>query len=269
MLFSTRNGFTQIRQALKPSAITTELRNSLWNIAVHWSNGRDLEAICLAFWQDFFKLPIDEIPSNRGYDHRDYRPAWEVIRKQFFSGKWYEVYDLIEFLLSLEPHNRSLENAFNGALKDELSAYKLLGNQFVQITDESEIASLEEGLALLGKFSSVSKHIQTSIDLLSNRTNPDYRNSIKEAISAVESMAKIITGKSSASLDEALTALDRKHNLHAALKKGYLALYGYTSNANGIRHGLLEEANLTQADAKYFLISCTSFVNYLKSKLDN
>lgn len=269
MLFSRRNGNVQVQQSLKPDEISIDLRNSLWNIVVEWSNNVDLETICVAFWRDFFKLPTDEIPYNRGYDYRDYRPAWDQIKKKFMSGEWYEVYDIVEFILSLEPYNRHLTNALDRVLKQELAAYSLLDNQFIQITDEVEIQALEESLQLSGKFAPVASHIQASLHLLSNRTNPDYRNSIKEAISAVESISKIITGKSNATLDEALTALDRQHKLHGALKKGYLALYGYTSDADGIRHGLLEENSLTQADAKYFLISCSCFVNYLKSRLDN
>jgi len=35
---------------------------------------------------------------------------------------------------------------------------------------------------------------------------------------------------------------------------------------NGIRHAMLEEPNIGVEDAKFFLLACTSFVNYLKSK---
>jgi len=59
--------------------------------------------------------------------------------------------------------------------------------------------------------------------------------------------------------------LGTTHVLHGGLKNGYGNLYGYTNDANGIRHSLLAESNLTQADAKYFLISCSAFVNYLKT----
>jgi len=55
--------------------------------------------------------------------------------------------------------------------------------------------------------------------------------------------------------------------LHSALKEGFLKLYSYTNDENGIRHAMLEVPELNQADAKYFLLSCTSFVNYLKSAL--
>ena len=38
-------------------------------------------------------------------------------------------------------------------------------------------------------------------------------------------------------------------------------------DSNGIRHAMLEEPELTPADARYFLLSCTSFVNYLKAQI--
>lgn len=55
--------------------------------------------------------------------------------------------------------------------------------------------------------------------------------------------------------------------MHTALKEGFLKLYGYTNDEDGIRHAMLEEPKLTAADAKYFLMSCTSFANYSKAQL--
>jgi hypothetical protein len=88
---------------------------------------------------------------------------------------------------------------------------------------------------------------------------------VKEAISAVESAAKILSGNAKGTLDDALTALEKQGKLHGALRKGYSALYGFTNDANGIRHALMDEPNLNADDAKYFLIACTAFVNYLKT----
>ncbi|NOT48655.1 MAG: hypothetical protein HOP17_13015 [Acidobacteria bacterium] len=67
-------------------------------------------------------------------------------------------------------------------------------------------------------------------------------------------------------MGDALKAIEKKHHLHGALKQGFLKLYGYTSDADGIRHGLMDESALTGDDAKYFLLTCTSFINYLKAK---
>jgi len=51
------------------------------------------------------------------------------------------------------------------------------------------------------------------------------------------------------------------------LKEAFSKLYGYASDEGGIRHAMLEEPTLSAADAKFFLLSCTSFINYVKSKL--
>jgi hypothetical protein len=43
-------------------------------------------------------------------------------------------------------------------------------------------------------------------------------------------------------------------------------MYGYTSDAEGIRHALMDEPTLESEDAKFMLVSCSAFVNYLRSK---
>ena len=104
------------------------------------------------------------------------------------------------------------------------------------------------------------------MQLLSDKTNPDYRNSIKESISAVESFCCILAKDSKATLGRALKVIEKEHSLHAALKNSFRSLYGYTSDADGIRHALLDEDNLKQEDAIFMLVSCSSFINYLIKK---
>jgi len=55
--------------------------------------------------------------------------------------------------------------------------------------------------------------------------------------------------------------------MHHALIKGFSSLYGYTSEADGIRHALLEEPHVGFDEAKYMLVSCSAFVNYLIAKI--
>ena len=54
--------------------------------------------------------------------------------------------------------------------------------------------------------------------------------------------------------------------IHPAMEKSFLSLYGYTSDEDGIRHAMTDEPNVTADDAKFMLISCSSFVNFLISK---
>jgi hypothetical protein len=136
----------------------------------------------------------------------------------------------------------------------------------VQITSEEEIAAIEQALALPDSLKPVREHLGQSLILLSDRKKPDYRNSIKESISAVESLSKIISKQNKATLGPALDAVEKKTKLHAVLKEAFQKLYGYTSDAQGIRHALMDEPTLDVEDAKFMLISCSAFVNYLVVK---
>lgn len=109
-------------------------------------------------------------------------------------------------------------------------------------------------------------HLLSSLNLLSNRENPDYRNSIKESISAVEAVCQVFTNDPKVELGTALKVLEDKMGLHGALKNGFRSLYGYTSDADGIRHAMLEVSNLTFIDAKFMLVACTAFINYIIGK---
>ena len=112
----------------------------------------------------------------------------------------------------------------------------------------------------------VAAHLKRALELYSDRAAPDYRNSIKESISAVEAMAKIVAKDPKATLADALKALEKRGQLHPALKDGFLKIYGYTNDEDGVRHAMLEDPNITAADARFFLLACTSFTNYLKAQ---
>ncbi|MFA6091302.1 MAG: hypothetical protein WC774_06035, partial [Candidatus Gracilibacteria bacterium] len=124
--------------------------------------------------------------------------------------------------------------------------------------------SIEKTLEILSPFSGAREHIKTALKMLSDRENPDYRNSIKESISAVEAIVNLINGTDSDTLGKALQK--EKFALHGSLKDAFVEMYGYTSDAEGIRHFMLEESSIEFVDAKYMLVSCSAFVNYLMQK---
>ena len=55
-------------------------------------------------------------------------------------------------------------------------------------------------------------------------------------------------------------------DMHPALKAGFSKLYGYTSDESGVRHPILKDANVGFAEAKYMLVTCSAFVNFLVDK---
>ncbi|MCJ7568745.1 MAG: hypothetical protein MUO58_14515 [Anaerolineales bacterium] len=249
--------------------MNNDLRNTLWNILdlLVWQKEdflsseygeAGMEGYSKNLWFDYFKQPIDTCQYYTKHILDD-------IRTYFFAAKWYEVYDFIEFTLNYF-NDKPLTKSINAILERELSGYRYISGIFTDITSEQEIEMLE-GVLSDTDFPGVSSHLRRSLELLSDRETPDYRNSIKESISAVESFAMTITCDESATLGQALKVIDKENNIHPALKDAFSKLYGYASDKGGIRHAMLEEPKLSSADAKFFLMSCTSFINYMKSKL--
>ena len=154
----------------------------------------------------------------------------------------------------------------NLILESEMSACRLVNKQIIEITAEEEISSIEEAIKNTDSFNGVQTHLQTALSLLADRKQPDYRNSIKESISAVEALAKVLTGDDKATLGDALKILEKNSKLHGSLKSGFSSLYGWTSAAEGIRHAMLDDPNLKFDYAKFMLVACTAFVNYLIGK---
>jgi hypothetical protein len=166
-----------------------------------------------------------------------------------------------------ESINQKFIERCNDILEAHMSAYRFVHGEIVEITSEAEIEAIENALdGTRSAYGPVHEHLRRALELLSDRHERDYRNSIKESISAVESLACLIAGKPKASLNDALTEIEKKHVLHGALKKSFSNLYGYTSDEGGVRHKLLEEATLNIEDATFMLVSCSAFVNYLIAK---
>ena len=66
----------------------------------------------------------------------------------------------------------------------------------------------------------------------------------------------------------ALGKLSEHSEIHGALKSAFNKLYGYTSDESGIRHAILDDPNIGFDEAKFMVVSCSAFVNFLISKAE-
>jgi len=275
--FSQRLGLKPSEQVIQTSSMNSELRNSLWN-ALHFAIWESddfmhhrfgkmprIDSLSKILWFRYFKKPVDEIPSY-GYQNRSER-ILKIIREHFFLVPWNEVYEFLEFIVEVERKaTPKLAEFLNKTLEQEMSGFRFIGNILSPVTGDQERLMLEAAI-VDPRFTAVGSHLERALAMLAHRTDPDYRNSIKESMSAVEAMARIIADDEKATLGQALKMLKKNRDLHPTLLDGFSKLYGYTSDENGVRHAMMEEPDLNQDDAKYFLLSCTSFVNYLKAAL--
>lgn len=270
MRFSQRIGKAPIK-SIQLDSMDDDLRNNLWNVFrnLFLKKLSPGDLFNSEFHREivfnFYKLPLDKVSALNFI---------EFIRKRFFNGEpFIEVYDLLDFCIGLNNlpshiYKDELVNALNFVLERELSGYRFINYQLVPVTNQNEIASIEGAIdnTATSKLIGVHVHLETALSKLADRKNPDYRNCIKESISAVESIAKIISEDPKATLAPALTKVKAKINIHPALETGFKNIYGYTSDAGGIRHALLDAPDIDFDDAKYMLVSCSAFINYLIGK---
>jgi hypothetical protein len=282
-LFSYRHGIKKNLDKYQIESVSEDLTNRLWtcvynhylkppfywneNYGGRWENLRHIE-FCKTVWDGFFKRSIDRVPNKGILANRE-------MREIFFKSTWDEKYSFIEFCLSTDLAESikvsgvtiSFSENVNRILEEEFAGYRIIDTFVTSIVDAEEIDNIERALTIDEE---VKVHFQTALKYISDKTQPDYRNSIKESISAVEAICKKIVGNPNVTLGEALNKIEKcgKIEFHGAEKAGFSSLYGWTSTADGIRHGMMDSSNLCQEDAKFMLIACSAFVNLLKVKAD-
>ncbi len=274
--FSERHGYKPAREALELESMGESLRIAIWNVLglFVWSPASDvtLEVVhsrmkSYVTWLhlEFFNWPIDDVPQYLS-DARD------NIKSALRKREWYWTYDYIEFTLE---HYEEFVGAdrdefvfhMNRILEREGSGYRIVEGRVAPITNVSEIDAVEAALgAEAAGLAPVRAHLRTALAMLADRAEPDYRNSVKESISAVEALVNLLMGGKRATLGKALKKVDPTGGIHPALIEAFSSIYGYTSNADGIRHAMLEEDHVRHEDALYMLVSCSAFVNYVVAK---
>ena len=201
-----------------------------------------------------------------------YRYNWEnlypSIEKVIMEAPYNEVLDLLWYIcywLSVATNKcfNIFQKRFNDLFEREYVGYRFITGKIVPITDKIEMQEIEK--AVQTPFEGARAQLQKALGFLSDREHPDYKNCVKESISAVESVCKVLANDPKAELGKALKSLIANGlNIHGSLKSAILALYGYASDEGGIRHAEREtESTVTFEEAKFMMVTCSAIVNYL------
>lgn len=236
--------------------------------------------------QEFLMFVLDEVYSESVDVRKIYRDnyVFELVNNSIQNDDYDDVLTLIEAIvqywdqylrekLDYRYYNihlkqyqmESIYERVNEFFEKEYIGYRFLDEVIVPISDEYEFDAVSE--ALVNRYQPVQDHLAKANRFLADRESPDYENSIKESISAVEAICEILTGLKGkeASLGNMLKKLEKNGVIiHSGLKSAFNILYGYTSDANGIRHaGDIGGPSSTFEEAKFMLVTCSAFVNYL------
>jgi len=281
-LFSERYNYTKASDVIIREKITPEIQNAICScydrLPDYFRNSgnylyetpyRKMEQY---LWTYFFNQRESNFGSGSSY---------RIVATAFLedeSNPWYRKLDLVEFtvkyLFTLDTKRDRRMYVFHSFVKqlnyefERLNfAYRVVNTEIVEITSKEEIAAVET--TMHDSPENIRIHLNKALELYAQRPMGDYRNSIKESISAVEAYCRDITGENT--LGKALNKLKVKGLvIPPILKDAFEKLYAYTNQPDtGIRHALMDDdGTYTPAseEALFMLVSCSSFINYLTKK---
>ena len=281
-LFSERYNYTKPSDVIIREQITPEIQNAicscydrLQQMLINISDyGENLYVnMERHLWTYFLNQREGNFQDGRGY---------HIVATRFLEDNknpWYKKLDLVEFSIKYlyafgqkSERRMSIAYSFVEQLNSEFErlnfAYRVVGTEIVEITSKEELTAIESSMH--DSPTNIRTHLNKALELYAQRPMGDYRNSIKESISAVEAYCREITDENT--LGDALKKLNSKGVLiPPMLKVAFEKLYAYTNQPDtGIRHALMDdEGAYTPAseEALFMLVSCSSFINYLNKKL--
>ena len=269
--FSQAQGYESLPQPLKLEELDRRARVQIWNVFYETFidpeedeeiDEDDLIDLAFSLHMDLFEGAIDEAPSYWSYfqDFKDY----------FFKRRFNKVFDVLEFLMRHEVCPEAFTSKMSDMFRRCQLAYVIDTNSSPTIlpasTPEEGQATID-ALRLLKEYGldGARQHLIEASTLINQG---HWANSIKESISAVESVAREIA-PGTRNLGSALNQLGHRGMLeHPSLRNGLEKLYEYTNEEGGIRHARLNDSdpNVGQDEAVFMLGACASFASYLWRK---
>lgn len=270
--FAQAEGAEPLPRQLELKEVSSELRSASWALIF-----KAIEAdVSVNVYGDPFlseawkslTLRWEVVENKRYADEINYSPVAVIGRfKDAITRSGYvQFYSTLEFIIRSPERLGGLPAELGRLLQRTKSAYRVVGQSIMPFASEGEAETVKTAFQLLnqGKFAGARVHLSKAG---SDLTRGDWTGSIHESVNAVESAARVLA-PGTKGLGAALIELEKVGSVHEALKKGFGALYGFSSNEQGIRHPLIDAnaAKVDEADAMYMFGACSAFVTYLALK---
>jgi hypothetical protein len=269
LTFAQAEGLEPLPSQLKRTEVSAELRAVLWNYIyseIDRTAHRDSYTYVGKPWLDVLKQ-VHVYRDHRNADEftARFKDAIQPAKAVFTAGNYGQIYGWLQFVLQLKP-TPDFAKRIDSILRYSRAPYRVIDAEVI-----CPVGSDEEAKTIAKAFVDVKgagltggkEHLKSAVGAL---TDGDFAGSVRESIHAVESAVRVL--EPSGDFSKALSKLEQKTNIHGALKKGFLALYGFSSDEQGIRHPLLdkEAPSVDEADALFMIGACSAFLSYLVNK---
>lgn len=275
LTFRQAEGVHPLPKMLAYGELSKSLRVRIWDIIFLYLNDQiddwnhnfqsEGQSLAVLLASRAMSLPADEAITLSDHPEEFFQKLKYII----LSRNYADCLEVVQLIVreNFPPH---LTVMLANVLNDPTSPYQVVDfppKTIIPRGDVGERGTFEQDWPEIAAspFKGSKTHLRQSAEEL-NKGN--YPAAMREAIHAVESAGKVITGKHGADLNEALRVIGRDKGMHPALQVGFSKLYSYANDEKGVRHALIDATNenVGREEALFFFSSCTAFVAYLARK---
>ncbi len=205
---------------------------------------------------------------------------YDILKAEISTCEWYEFYDIVEVvgqeiaredtsLLNqqsfFESYSSDTYRARVNTLFDQSNVgWQLNENNILQRRFPKELQErIQAGEQELGDFEAAVEHYRKAVRFLSVMPL-DPENSIKEIISAIESIGRTLY-PSAQTLGEVIKKLRNESNMSQQLLTVIEKFYAYASSEPAVRHGSPNASRVSINDAELCLHIGIAIIRYLRA----
>ncbi len=198
-----------------------------------------------------------------------------VIEKLIKACEWHQFYDICEVMWA-NPGARYLEHKhkeeftaqINALFREEQLGFEIRDGKVEKVGSGFIDAKIKETRYLLkeAEFRGADQHFEKAMKAINERPKPDVENCVKDAVSAIESVGRIITNDENALLSDIIKSAVKKDVIPQPLDQTFQKLYAYRGNEPGVAHGAVDISKVTEAEAELILAMSAAMIIYLVKK---
>ncbi|MBN2185945.1 MAG: hypothetical protein JW732_00615 [Dehalococcoidia bacterium] len=264
-LFSKRYGLRPTSEGLMYEEVPQPARVGLHHIVGLFFKDKYLDLyqlLCIAL-----RTPLD-----RGRANIYLAPV--AVEKLIIDCQWWQFYDICEVLwqgLEYKRDRDNLSTEINTLLREERLGFDLRDGKVEKIGSAFIDTRAKEARYLLKEpeFEGADKHFEKALKALNTRPNPDVENCVKDAISAIESVGRIIVDDDKALLSKIIKDMANNGLIPKPLDEAIQKIYAYRGDQPGVAHGLVGTSKVTIDEAEFVLAISAATIIYLVKKRQN
>ena len=270
-LFSKRYGLRPSSEGLISETVPESARIGLSYLVEDFSQYIDPVTLYINLCK---AMRITRLERDRTLGNCNNNEILDPIEHMITSYEWWRFYDICEVVyreLDVSRYSYKtpvFEEALNKLFIDEELGFESKKGKIEKRGSGFVDANVKEARVLLkgGEFQGADQHFEKAIRALNIRPLPDVENCIKDAVSAIESVGRVIVGDDKALLDDIIKNAVTIGAIPKPLDHTFLKVYAYRGNEPGVAHGSVDLSKVTEAEAELILAMSAAMIIYLVKK---